>query len=213
LLRDNVAMIVSRIAPAPALRTSRLRVAVALVVGLAGAAIALPACDGGAASPADGGVDAGAGSGGHTGSGGGTGSGGHVSAGTGGEAPGSTCPTTAPAPASGCLSSGYQCYYEDCAGAGRTLATCTGGTWNVETGPCGTSRCSATPVSMTCAYGQICVVLEGGAVIAMCAANPCGTGPLDFRCLPAQYATCSVQGSIANGATITCNGCPTQTCP
>jgi len=188
---------------------SRIRVAVVLAAAIGGAAGALPGCDGGPAVSVDGGV--GGGSAGH-GVGGGSGTGGRTMGGTGGATPAPRCPEAAPAPASSCSSGGQECYYEDCAGSGRTLATCTGGAWSVETGACATVRCSASPISMSCASGQICVVLEGGAVIAMCAPNPCGQGPLDADCLPAQYATCSVQKSIADGVTIICNTCPALTC-
>ena len=46
------------------------------------------------------------------------------------------------------------CFYEDCAGSGRTVASCVNGAWSVETGPCTGVFCQ----SQTCQPGEVCVI-------------------------------------------------------
>ena len=46
------------------------------------------------------------------------------------------------------------CFYEDCAGSGRTVASCVNGAWSVETGPCTGVVCQ----SQICQPGEVCVI-------------------------------------------------------
>jgi hypothetical protein len=157
--------------------------------------------------------------GGSSGSGGSSGAGGSGVGGTGGaSARGGTgggggsvlasCPGVAPAPGQGC-NAAASCFYEDCAGSGRTVATCTNGAWAVETGPCTGVFCQ----SQTCAVGQVCVVRAGGALLVDCASNTCGSGAIGCGCLQSCAGTCAVSGSLQTGVTIQCNTCPSNQCP
>src|SRR5690606_25938519 len=72
-------------------------------------------------------------SGGADGSGGAESSGG--ADGSGGEA--SACPSSPPILDTDCSGSLVGCFYEDCAGEGRTLAYCLSGSWFIESAACG----------------------------------------------------------------------------
>ena len=122
--------------------------------------------------------------------------------GTGGSAA-NGCPSIAPTDGANCTYSGYvSCYYEDCAGSGRTLANCTSGTWQVTTGACEAMTCSGT-----CALGQVCLRVQSGYLTQDCVTPTCGTGPVTPQCVPGVKGSCSVSASIAAGATIGCNNC------
>ena len=137
--------------------------------------------------------------GGGSGGGGGSGSGGAAAA---------TCP--AARPGAGVLCSGTPtCFYEDCAGSGRTVASCVNGAWSVETGPCTGVVCQ----SQICQPGEICVIRAGGALLVECAQNACGTGAVSCGCLQSCFGACTVGGSLASGVTIQCNTCPSGLCP
>jgi hypothetical protein len=123
-----------------------------------------------------------------------------------------SCPATAPGGASLCTSNAQVCFYEDCAGVGRTVATCSNGTWSVQTAACGAVKCTSYPmVNMSCSSGQVCSVSAGGALLASCVENRCGAGPVTCECA-ASCTTCSISGSLENGVTVTCNACPSNTC-
>jgi hypothetical protein len=136
------------------------------------------------------------------GGGGGTGSGG-----TGGSGSPLACPTEPPASGAACSGTG-NCFYENCAAAGRTVASCTGNAWSVETGPCTNVFCQ----SMTCGPGQVCMMLGGGALLISCVENSCGTAAITCGCLQSCAGSCVVSGSAHDGVTINCNTCPSNQC-
>jgi len=177
----------------------------AVLVAIAiGALVDAAGCGGTSSSnDAAGGSSGGGDSGGRGGSGGG-GSGG---AGTGGAAA-ATCP--AAPPAAGAICSGTPtCFYEDCGGSGRTIASCVNGAWSVDTGPCTGVSCQ----SQICQPGEVCVIRAGGALLVECAQNACGTGAVSCGCLQSCSGACTVGGSLASGVTIQCNTCPSGLCP
>src|SRR6185369_4339466 len=102
------------------------------------------------------------------------------------------------------------CFYEDCSGAGRSSATCSGGVWNVITGPCTSTIC--TQQVMTCPAGQICMESAGGALLVTCVPNTCGKGPIQCSCLQSCFGDCVTTGSVNGGVTVYCNTCPSNTC-
>jgi hypothetical protein len=89
------------------------------------------------------------------------------------------------------------------------VANCSGDVWVVETGPCTNVYCQ----SMTCAPGQICMMVGGGALFISCAENSCGTGAVSCGCLQSCAGSCVVNGSVQSGVTITCNTCGSNLCP
>ena len=139
--------------------------------------------------------------------GGGSGGGGSGGGGSGG-APAATCPTAPPAAGAIC-SRPPTCFYEDCAGIGRTVASCVNGAWSVETGPCTGVFCQ----SQTCQPGEVCVIRAGGALLVECTQNACGAAAVSCGCLQSCFGICTVGGSLASGVTINCNTCPSGLCP
>ena len=124
----------------------------------------------------------------------------------------STCPSAPPQAGGACTGQG--CFYEDCAGVGRTAARCTNGAWVVDRAPCATATCPGIGGSVTCPAGQICSQQAGGAVQpAECVPNGCGTGPVSCDCLRPCAGTCTVTGSVATGFFAFCNTCPQLACP
>ena len=130
----------------------------------------------------------------------------------GGSAQAPACPATPPTAASSCAANGQACFYEDCAGAGLTAATCDRGSWAVQTGACAAGQCFGLPSAMSCAAGQVCSVSEGGSISAMCAQSTCGSGPITCECAHTTCANCLIQGSVLQGVTVTCNNCPQGGC-
>jgi hypothetical protein len=122
-----------------------------------------------------------------------------------------TCPQTPPTNAASCGTVGYSCFYEDCAGAGRTQAVCASGTWTVQTAACSSITCTgagATTTTLTCAAGKICVrtTSGGGAYMVQpaCVDNACGKGPISPQCLPSLSGSCSASYSLS-GVEIDCS--------
>jgi len=176
-----------------------------------------------AGSGGSGGATAGAG-GGSAGNAGGRGGAGGASGGAGGASGGSAgtggaggtsapaCPAAPPQSGSNCAP-GLSCYYEDCAGAGRTVATCVAGSvssprWQVTTSACTAVTCPNPASSTMCAAGQVCVVRVGGALFADCVCNSCGTSAISCGCLQSCSGTCTVIGSAQGGVSVLCNTCP-----
>jgi hypothetical protein len=121
----------------------------------------------------------------------------------------SNCPQTAPMDAAAC-SQPASCFYEDCATAGRTVAICSGTSWQVTTGACTIFTCTAvTGAQTTCPLDQVC--LANYPKDPVCVSHTCGTGPLTTECVPgADPGTtgfCRLEGSAASGITMRC--CPT----
>jgi hypothetical protein len=143
-----------------------------------------------------------------SGGGGTTGTGGTTGAGGGGGSAPVGCPIAAPTDGDSC-NAATSCFYEDCAGAGRTVATCTNGAWNVQTGACTGVFCQ----SQTCAIGQVCMMRIGGALLVECVPNTCGAAAIGCGCLQSCLGSdCSVSGSLQTGVTVQCNTCPSNQC-
>jgi hypothetical protein len=145
-----------------------------------------------------------------------TGNGGKGGTGAGGATGGAgsltlACPANPPVHGSSCTPLPEACFYEDCAGVGRTAATCNQGAWAVQTTGCAAVQCDG--LSTTCSSGQICSVIQGGAHLAMCTESACGTGPVTCACAGASCANCSISGSPEQGVTVICNTCPQGGCP
>lgn len=148
---------------------------------------------------------------------GGKGGAGGASGGSGGVAQTPACPAVPPPGATSCDSDGQVCFYEDCAGLGRTVATCQklGGprdSWSLQSAACGPVQCVGLPSAMSCASGQVCSVNESGTIAGMCAQSACGTGPLTCACAHASCTNCAISGSVEQGFTVTCNNCPQGGC-
>lgn len=122
-----------------------------------------------------------------------------------GGSPGSDCPATLPASGAAC-NLAHDCYYEDCAGSGRSVATCWSGAWRVSTGACGTTRCTTLsggePI-VTCPAGQVCVQLQ---LTAVCSTPTCASGPVTQACVPGATGYCQIGGSLSGGISLWC--CP-----
>lgn len=171
----------------------------------------------GGASGNGGASDGVAGSGGKVDAGAGGGSGG-ATAGGGGGGQVLACPANPPHVSDSCTAENRVCSYEDCAGAGRTVATCgrfgsARLTWGVQTAPCGAVHCAGLPNQMSCTSGQICAVSEGGTIAGTCAPSSCGSGPVTCACAHAACTDCMIWGSAEQGFTVTCNSCPQGGCP
>lgn len=124
--------------------------------------------------------------------------------------PSPTCPSVAPSDGTSCGPVDYKCFYESCATTGRTLATCSGGAWKIETAACSTITCAGggiTPTSLTCDAGKVCVVVTstGGAymVTPMCVSHTCGTGPVTPQCIPTT-GSCSLTTGLG-GVFVQCS--------
>ncbi|WP_437984991.1 hypothetical protein [Sorangium sp. So ce117] len=177
----------------------------------------------GATSGSGGSLDGGGGSGGastggSTTGGAGTGgattggsqTGGTTTSGAGGPPPTALCPETIPVPEAECRQqNGPSCFYGDCEDGQRTVATCLASGWTLETRPCAAFPCTG---SQECMPGQICSVIQGGALFGTCIANPCGAGPVTCECADAGCPACRVDDS-SGGITVTCNTCPGGGCP
>ena len=121
------------------------------------------------------------------------------------------CPQTAPANGSSCGSTSMSCFYDNCPSTGRTQATCTGGTWSVQTAACGAVSCLGSPAVTTCTSGQLCLITESGTIGVQCVSNTCGQGPISPACASG-LAGCVVNATLNGGVTITCNQCPQGGC-
>jgi hypothetical protein len=118
--------------------------------------------------------------------------------------PPATCPADPPAGGAAC-DRPLTCNWLRCAAGGQVTAVCDGASWTVSSIPCPVA-CG----SETCADGQLCQQNEGGAVIHLCADDPCGGAPIG-------ECACSVCPSrdacTVHGFTIRCNTCPSGLCP
>jgi hypothetical protein len=117
------------------------------------------------------------------------------------------CPQAPPANGAACgpVPVSQTCYYEDCAGAGRTVATCAAGAsaWQVTTGACAPYACAAdaSSSSLICPSGMICVLTTQIGPVApiptpACVPHSCGTGPITPECVPGLYGTCAAAYSV-----------------
>jgi hypothetical protein len=111
------------------------------------------------------------------------------------------CPQAAPTNGDACAPGGPTCYYENCGGAGRTLATCSNGTWQVQTAACESFACEAegsAAGSISCAAGKLCVLTMGaGSVVTpACVDHSCGTGLIGPTCAPALRGSCTISYTL-----------------
>jgi hypothetical protein len=176
-----------------------------------------PICDStgvtGGAGGGSGGATGAAGAGGNAGNSGEGGKGGAGGTAGGGGVGGNPCPSIPPINGSRCT--GKDCYYEDCAVVGRTIALChPEGTFEVQTTACTAVACSLSAVGgPSCPAGMICMQIAGGAVSDNCVSNTCRAGPIGCDCISSCVGTCTVSGN-AQGIGISCNTCPQgQFCP
>jgi hypothetical protein len=129
-----------------------------------------------------------------------------------GSCPVPACPQSAPKDGSTCEPVDHQCYYEDCAGAGRTLAQCTGSKWQVQTGACTSISCPGggmlSPSTITCDAGKVCVRTTGGGgayvITPGCVDQRCGTGPVSESCIDVYQDSCAAHYSLS-GVTVNCS--------
>jgi hypothetical protein len=122
------------------------------------------------------------------------------------------CPATPPG-ATSCPKEGFKCYYDACPASGRAIATCTSGTWSVQTGACGPVGGTCTPYGKTCDSGQLCRLAVTGAFTPTCIANTCGAGPITFQCLTGfDPQFCVITGGTQEGFSLDCNYCSVITC-
>jgi hypothetical protein len=111
------------------------------------------------------------------------------------------CPDTPPLRGTTC--GGQTCVYEDCAGAGRTIAQCyPAGSFDFTVTACTPASCAgATP--SPCPMGSLCLKKPvNGVLTPTCLPNPCGRGPITCDCVTCSGA-CSIVGT-ADGVTVTC---------
>ena len=114
------------------------------------------------------------------------------------------CPPAPPAKGDHC-SQDPLCYYEDCAGSGRTVAFCSSGVWQVSTGACSSTTCQSfnPSVAIACPAGQICLAIYGQAPV--CATQTCGTGPVGAGCVSGAAGSChTTEGSVTDGISVRC---------
>jgi hypothetical protein len=148
--------------------------------------------DAGVGGSSTGGVDAGladarasGGQGGASSGGAGASGGSSSQGGAAGGTLSSSCPQTAPTKGASC-DSGKEgpCFYEDCGGSGRTVATCPNKTWEISTGACTAITCTPYFIGSTivCPAGQVC--LTEFAQDPKCVTHTCGKGPITWSCVP-----------------------------
>lgn len=121
------------------------------------------------------------------------------------------CPSTPPADKSSCGRVDYPCLYEDCAGAGRTLAACVNGAWMVQSGMCSPIICTGvgvTPAEVTCVAGELCVLTGTSNVVPRvkpaCVDNTCGKDPVSLQCIQPLAGRCAVDVLVDGTPVIDC---------
>ena len=102
-----------------------------------------------------------------------------------------SCPQAPPAEGATCRGNGATCVYQNCAGAGRTEATCSAdGTWKLTTMSCDAFKCvgaGTTSTTLICEAGEVCVLTTGGggaySVTPACIPNKCSPAALSLSCM------------------------------
>ena len=163
-----------------------------IVVALA-AAIAMGCGGSGGTGKGGGSKGAGGASGGGTG-----GAAGSASGSSGASGAVSDCPAGPPGDGSSCSGSS-ECFYQDCASFGRSVARCNGGAWTTESAACAAFSCSTGP---PCEPADICVATTG--VMRECVSNACATVRVSCECTQACSGGCRVSGLAQGGFTISC---------
>lgn len=128
------------------------------------------------------------------------------------------CPATPPMAGSACepCADVPACTYNDCAGAGRTVAQCVGNAWQVMTEACDATDCDG----LKCG-AQVCLTVQGQAAgDKRCADDPCAGGPLTCECAASLCTgefnadVCSIFGPNHVKCTASSSGCtPDGICP
>jgi hypothetical protein len=122
------------------------------------------------------------------------------------------CPSAPPHDGASCVGE-QRCFYEDCAGAGRTSATCANDVWTVASATCQRTSCQSGMANSQCDPGTLCLAIASGVPVALCTPNGCGGGPISCDCLASCSGTCRVSGTAESGFTIECNpNCPVGGC-
>jgi hypothetical protein len=118
------------------------------------------------------------------------------------------CPYAPPKDGTYCGTATFTCYYEDCAGAGRTVATCASQAWQAESAACDSFACQAEGANaepLTCAAGEVCMLTRNTSFTwtAACVEHACGTGPMSTDCLNGLGDSCSAEYKLS-GVVVTC---------
>ena len=107
-----------------------------------------------------------------------------------------SCPATLPAPGATCSTAGV-CNYSDCAGVGRSIATCDGVKFSVTTDPCQSEPCGTTGLQpLYCLPNEICIEHQAGNSWHECRPDPCAPGAQACSCASAlcgANSSCSFQ--------------------
>lgn len=129
-----------------------------------------------------------------------------------------TCPDAAPTNGSACevCAATPACTYSDCAGAGRTVATCYAGAWEVTTEACDATDCDG----LTCG-DMVCLTIQGQAAgDKRCVDDPCAGAALTCECAMSLCTgefnadACKVVGPNHVSCHATSSGCtPDGICP
>jgi hypothetical protein len=135
-----------------------------------------------------------------------SGSGGHGTADTSDPA----CPATLPAMGATCSTAGV-CNYADCAGVGRSIATCDGVKFSVTTAPCQSVPCGTTGLPahvLYCLPTELCIEHQAGNSWYECRPDPCAPAAQACGCastLCGGNSSCSFQNfKLVCGCTGTC---------
>lgn len=129
-----------------------------------------------------------------------------------------SCPDTPPTAGSACEPCAplLSCTYNDCGGAGRTVATCAANAWQVETEACSVTQCDG----LQCGE-QVCLTIQGQAAgDKRCVDDPCPGGPLTCECAASLCTgefnadVCGIFGPNHVKCTASSSGCtPDGICP
>lgn len=107
------------------------------------------------------------------------------------------CPANPPTDGSSCSQfPEMSCIYQDCAGAGRTIADCEKGAWKLIQRKCSPQKCENKypgGTYPTCAAGEVCYTWAADE--ATCVVPTCGTGPITFDCVPGTTGYCRIDRS------------------
>jgi hypothetical protein len=124
----------------------------------------------------------------------------------------SPCPGEPPVANSPCPgeAASASCFYQECAGTGRTHATCSDGAWSVVSSPCSAFACSNGSGSVECGLDQFCIdPIAGDPQPPYCADNECGDGVVGADCA---CGTPSESASAEGGIILNCSTCGQPVC-
>jgi hypothetical protein len=123
--------------------------------------------------------------------------------GAGGAVEALACPSKTPLQGADCA--GQACVYQDCAGAGLTIALChPEGSFELQVAACAPAACAGA-ASSPCATGSLCLKKPvNGVLTSSCLPNPCGTGPITCACATCSGACQVIGDAQTGGVTVTC---------